>query len=128
MLGPLGIANVKMNNHRLFFLLSRQEVLSRAFVTVFWFNDFVSGPPLKLVKYLPHNCDLSSVFIRGNRLICVFKSFVPKNDALGDHITLFEPKYCDKCTRQDFLTRVTRQETKEPVDGLFDVSCSKKRT
>jgi hypothetical protein len=36
--------------HRLFFLLSRQEVLSRAFVTVFWFNDFVSGPPLKLVK------------------------------------------------------------------------------
>ena len=36
--------------HRLFFLLSRQEVLSRAFVTVFWFNYFVSGPPLKLVK------------------------------------------------------------------------------
>ena len=99
--------------HRLFFLMSRQEVLSRAFVTVFWFNDFVSGPPLKLVKYLPHNCDLSSVFIRGNRLICVFKSFVPKNDALGDHSQNSEPKYRDKCTRQDFLTR---QEKKEPVE------------
>ena len=54
------------------------------------------------------------MFIGRNRLICVFKSFVPKNDALGDHITLFEPKYCDKCTRQDFLTR---QEKKEPVEN-----------
>ena len=36
------------------------------------------------------------MFIGRNRLICVFKSFVPKNDALGDHITLFEPTYCDK--------------------------------
>jgi hypothetical protein len=65
------------NVHRLFFLLSRQEVLSRAIDTIFWFNDFVkqSGPPLKLVKNLPHNCDLSSVFIRGNRLICVFNEF-----------------------------------------------------
>ena len=69
--------------HRLFFLLSREEVMSRAFDAMFWFNDFVSGPLLKLVKKLPHNCDLSSLFIRGNRLICVFKSFVPKNDALG---------------------------------------------
>ena len=42
------------------------------------------------------------MFIGRNRLICVFKSFVLKNDALGDHITLFEPKYRDKCTRQDF--------------------------
>ncbi len=39
-----------------------------------------------------------------------------KNDALGGHITLFEPKYRDKCTRQDFLTR---QEKKEPVDERF---------
>jgi hypothetical protein len=76
------------------------------------------GPPLKLVKYLPHNCDLSSAFIRGNRLICVliksFVTFVPKNDALasrGPH-KIIEPKYGDKCTRQDFLTR---QEKKEPV-------------
>ena len=78
------LGSVVVNFHRLFFLMSRQEVLSRAFhgfVTVFWFNDFESGPPLKLVKYLPHNCDLSSVFIRGNRLICVFKSFVPKNES-----------------------------------------------
>ena len=31
--------------HRLFFLLSRQEVETRAIDTIFRFNDFVSGPP-----------------------------------------------------------------------------------
>ena len=105
--------------HRLFFLLSRQEVVSRAIDAIFRFSYFVSGPPLKLVKKLPHNCDLSSVFIRGNRLICVFKSFVPKNDALGDHVILFEPKHRVNCTRHDFLTR---QEKKEPVAMCFTFS------
>ena len=67
-----GGKKAKTKNHRLFFLLSRQEVMSRAIDTIFRFNDFVGGPPLKLVKNLPHNCDLSSSFIiRGNRLICV---------------------------------------------------------
>jgi len=87
--------------------------MSRAIDTIFRFNDFVSGPPLKLVKNLPHNCDLSSVFIRGNRLICVFKRFVPKNDNLGDHVILFEPKNRVNCSCLNFPTR---QEKKEPVD------------
>ena len=47
-----------------------------------------------------------------SRLICVFKSFVPKNDALGDHVILFEPKHRVNCTRHDFLTR---QEKNQPV-------------
>ena len=106
---------IKNEYHRLFFLLSREEVMSRAIDTMFWFNDFVS-PPLKLVKKLPHNCDLFSVFISGNRLICVFKSFVPKNDALGDHVILFEPKNSVNCTRHDFFTR---QEKNQPVGMSF---------
>ena len=97
----------------LFSLVSSGSHVSRAIDTIFRFNDFVSGPPLKLVKNLPHNCDLSPLFIRGNRLICVFKSFVPKNDNLGDHVILLEPKNGVNCTRHDFLTR---QEKKEPVD------------
>jgi hypothetical protein len=47
---PICMGDLQKQCHRLFFLLSRQEVLSRAFVTVVWFNDFVSGPPLKFVK------------------------------------------------------------------------------
>ena len=89
---------------------------------IFRFNDFVSGPPLKLVKNLPHNCDISSQFIRRNRLICVFKSFVPKNEALGDHVILFEPKHSVNCTRHDFLTR---QEKKEPV--AHTTQCARSR-
>ena len=95
-----------------FFSCLVRKSWSRAIDTIFRFNDFVGGPPLKLVKNLPHNCDLSPVFIRGNRLICVFKSFVPKNDNLGDHVIFLEPKHGVNCTRHDFLTR---QEKKQPV-------------
>ncbi len=56
------------------------------------------------------------MFIRGNRLICVFESFVPKNDNLWDHVRLFEPKNFVNCTRHDFLTR---QEKNQPVELLL---------